>query len=155
MPEKPVTHEHLAMSMNALNGRFERHELHFQDVSNRLFEKVDRAIELAHSNSLHIAAIQGEMSAILGGRNEHLGRLAKNEEDVAELKLVNSRREGERGVVYAMVRSPLITALISAIVAIGAVIWAGAKNIMNHAPAVIFGLACTVLLTASAFAKGF
>jgi len=153
MADNPVTHEHLASSLAALNERFGRHEGHFQTVSDTLFKKIDRAIDLTHKNSVHIAAIQSEMSSILSGRTEHLDRLKMVEEKVGVLQLSDSVRQGERGVIATVAKSPFVTAVVSAIVAVGAVILAGVKGLINNAPVVILSMACMVLLTASAFAK--
>lgn len=147
-----VTHEQLGSQMTALNNRFERHEQHFQEVVTKLFDKAEQGTAAAHANSLQIAALQGSMDSIIGGRNMHLDRLDKVEQTVQQLALADSVREGERGVIAAMAKSPFITAIISAIVAVGAVILAGARNILTHAPAIIISVACMALLASSAIA---
>ena len=148
MTEKPVTHEQLGASMLALNGRFERHEKHFQEVTEKLFDKVDKAIEAAHSNSLQIATVQATFNSIMESRVDHVARLGKHETEIAELKLTNSRHDGERSVLSALLRSPLIGWLAAA----GAVLWGTIKNVSAHVPMVMFALLVTASLAGAALA---
>jgi hypothetical protein len=152
MTEKPVSHEQLGASMIALNGRFERHEKHFQEVTDRLFNKADEATAAAHANSLQIATLQGSMDSIIGGRTEHLNRLDKHEVEIAEIKLANSKHDGERGVWVALGRSPIIMALIGAMAGAAMAIWAAVKSVSAHVPMVMFALLVTATLAGAALA---
>lgn len=148
MTEKPVTHEQLGASMLALNGRFERHEKHFQEVTDKLFDKADKALDAAHANSLQIATVQATFNSIVESRVEHVSRLGKAEAAIAELKNTNSRHDGERGVISALMRSPLIGWLAAA----GAVLWGTIKNVSAHVPMVMFALLVTASLAHAALA---
>lgn len=148
MTEKPVSHEQIGAQITALDKRVAAHEKHMNVTVGRLFEKADEATAAAHASSLQLAKMQISMENILGGRTEHLNRLDRHEVEIAELKLTNSRHDGERGVISALMRSPLIGWLAAA----GAVLWGTIKNVSAHVPMVMFALLVTASLAQAALA---
>ncbi len=149
MDDQPkVSHEQLGASMKALNGRFERHEKHFREVTDKLFDKADKALEATHANSLQIATVQATFTSIMESRVDHVTRLGKAETAIAAMQNDNSRHDGERGVIYALMRSPMIGWLAAA----GAVLWAAVKSVSAYVPMVMFALLVTASLAGAALA---
>ncbi len=150
--QSKVSHEQLSASMKALNGRFERHEKHFQEVTDKLFDKADKALEATHANSLQIATVQATFTSIMESRADHVTRLSKVEAAQAAMQNDNSRHDGERGVWAALARSPIIMALIGAMAGAAMAIWAAVKSISAHVPMVMFALLVTASLAGAALA---
>lgn len=130
MAENTVTHEQLRAGQMALIDRFSAHEKHFQDVTVRLFEKIEESAAAGHSNQLALVKIDGQLAGMADRAVTVGSRLDKIEVTVSALDADGKRREGERGVLAAILRSPFIAWLA----ALGAVAWGAVKTI-SHAAA--------------------
>jgi hypothetical protein len=115
-----VTHEALRDGQHALNARFDRHETHFNEVTTRLFDKVDKLGDDLHTTSVAMSDMGGKLNSIIDARESHLGRLMMVEASVRTLHDSETARMAERGVLAALARSPFIAWLAAA----GAVLWA-------------------------------
>ena len=143
MPENTVTHEQLRAGQMAMLDRFDVHEKRFHEVTVRLFDKLEQNVEVSHSNALAIAKIDGRVNEIVTTRTTFSDKLDKIENTVSTLVADGNRREGERGVIAAVLRSPFIErGVIAAVLrspfiawfaALGAVIWAAVKGFLQAA----------------------
>lgn len=129
MPENTVTHEQLRAGQMAMLDRFDVHEKRFHEVTVRLFDKLEQNVEASHSNALAIAKIDGRVNVIVTTRTTFSDKLDKIENTVSTLVADGNRREGERGVIAAVLRSPFIAWFA----ALGAVIWAAVKGFLQAA----------------------
>ena len=115
-----VTHEALRDGQHALNARFDRHETHFNEVTTRLFDKVDKLTDATHDTGIAVSEVCGRVNSILDARDGHMSRLSAVEASVRTLHDNDTARMAERGVWAALARSPFIAWLAAA----GAVLWA-------------------------------
>ena len=104
MPENTVTHEQLRAGQMAMLDRFDVHEKRFHEVTVRLFDKLEQNVEVSHSNVLAIAKIDGRVNEIVTTRTTFSDKLDKIENTVSTLVADGNRREGERGVIAAVLR---------------------------------------------------
>jgi endonuclease YncB( thermonuclease family) len=160
MTEKPVSHEQISAQIKAIDGRFtslenrlDRHEKHSQDISEKIFEKADKALDAAHSNSLQLATVQATFSSIMESRVDHVTRLGKAEAAIASMQNANSKHDGERSVLVGFARSPVVMALIGAIGGAILAVLAAVKNVSAHIPMVMLAMLVTAALAHAAIAK--
>ncbi len=151
MPEI-VTHEALRDGQHALNARFDRHEAHFNEVTTRLFDKVDKLTDATHDTGIAVADVYGRVNSILDARDGHMSRLSAVEASVRALHDNDTARMAERGVWAALARSPIIMALIGAMAGAAMAIWAVVKSVSAHVPMVMFALLVTASLAGAALA---
>lgn len=128
MGTEAVTHEQLRAGQMAMLDRFDAHEKRFQDVTVRLFDKLEQTVEAGHSNALAITKLDGRVNEIVTTRGTFSEKLDKIETTVATLVADGNRREGERGVIAAVLRSPFVMALGGAVVGASAALWAALKS---------------------------
>ena len=124
MPDNAVTHEMLRAGQLALIDRFDAHEKRFGETTAKLFDKVDRAIEASHANALAISKIDAGLVRMADDRPGYVQELRDLRKDVDALKGEQHERKGERGVLAAIAKSPLIAWLF----AVAGAVWALLKS---------------------------
>lgn len=148
MANDAVTHEQLRAGQMAMLDRFDTHEKRFHEVTVRLFDKIEEGAAMGHSNQLALGKIDEKLAGMSDKAVTVGNRLDKIEATVTTLVADGNRREGERGVIAALLRSPFIAWLA----ALGAVIWAAIKNTAPHLPCIAFAVTIAVMAASSAIA---
>lgn len=153
MTEPSVTHEMLRAGQMALIDRFGEHERHVRETNTRIFERLEKAIEAAHANHVQLTAIDGKVNSMVERGADQIARLGEVEGWVRDLQAAEAKHTGERGVWSALARSPVIMAIVGALLGAAAAVWTAVKSASAHIPMVTLALLITASLTGAVIAS--